>query len=81
MYHKELGFFNLKGIEVHATELNAKDLVFEIECDHCGKLIKGKYISACDCFNCESVWGVSCFKNNAEKIDLGYSAERFFKEA
>lgn len=78
---KQLGFFDLDGIEVFATEENAKDLDFELECDCCGKELKGKYISACDCFNCEGIWGVSCFKKRARKIDLGYSAERFFQEA
>jgi len=77
---KDLGFWKLKGIEVKAYEMDAKELDFELECDHCGKAIKGKYISACDCFNCEGIWGKSCFKKYAETI-CGYSDENFFQEA
>lgn len=74
---KNLGFWKLNGIEVRAELMDAKDLDFQIECDHCGKQIKGKYVSACDRFNCEGIWGKTCFEKNAISI-VGYSDETFF---
>lgn len=75
-YFKELGFFNLDGIDVKATELDARDWDFELNCDHCGKVLKTKYISACDSMNCEGIWGCTCFNKKANRIP---TIENFFE--
>lgn len=73
------GFYEFDGITVYATVEDAKELDLDLECDCCGKEIRSKYVSACDCFNCEGIWGMSCFKKKFKPV-AGYSLETFFKE-